>query len=82
MRVSSRQPQLQELGHVCRHVAGNAYTAKSKMAALVESVDTSDDEIRPKKKRNEKEWARNRRKRLRAEGKAYTHSKEQAVPAR
>uniref|UniRef100_UPI00358DF5DA uncharacterized protein isoform X1 n=2 Tax=Myxine glutinosa TaxID=7769 RepID=UPI00358DF5DA len=52
------------------------------MAAPMENADTSDDEIRPKRKRNEAEWGRNKRKRLRAEGKEYVNSKKETVPAR
>ena len=52
------------------------------MAAPMENVDTSDEEIRPKRKRNEGEWDKNKGKRPRAEGKEYVGAKKETVTAR
>ena len=44
-------------------------------APMQQEMDSSDEEIRPKRKRNEQEWARNKQKRLHAEGKEYVNTK-------
>ena len=38
-------------------------------------MNSSDEEVRPKRKRNEAEWGRNKRKKMRAEGKEYVSAK-------
>ena len=45
-------------------------------------MDDSDHEVRGKKQRNEAEWARNKRKRKRAEGQEYVTSRKKIAPAR
>ncbi|KAI0222812.1 hypothetical protein LSAT2_025932, partial [Lamellibrachia satsuma] len=40
------------------------------------------DEVVGKRRRNEGEWGRNKRRKLRAEGKAYTNSRKKVIPLR
>ena len=44
-------------------------------AATEQHMSDSEDEIRIKRKRNEREWKTNKAKRLRAEGKEYENRK-------
>ena len=46
------------------------------------TMEGEENEVRGRKRRNEKEWARNVAKRRRAEGQSYTSSRGKKVDAR